>query len=201
MRIGEIEADIDYRHGKANKWGIWTIGALTAEGKKILKKYPDYKILKDDWMVENDDEFFASVVYAYMVDCILQEYSDNEYLMNEYIKATEDKLATRPSGRGEMSRKGINATFLKAFEDYIKEQNNPGILKKEQEQEEKERAIARALSAEYEERHPHVPCPYCHSANTEKISTMSRAVSVSLVGAASGKIGKQWHCKQCGSNF
>lgn len=46
-----------------------------------------------------------------------------------------------------------------------------------------------------------VVCPYCKSANTEKISTVSRAVSVSLVGAASGKIGKQWHCKNCGSNF
>ena len=46
-----------------------------------------------------------------------------------------------------------------------------------------------------------VVCPYCKSTNTEKISTVSRAVSVSLVGAASGKIGKQWHCKQCGSNF
>ena len=46
-----------------------------------------------------------------------------------------------------------------------------------------------------------VVCPYCKSTNTEKISTMSRAVSVSLVGAASGKIGKQWHCKNCGSNF
>lgn len=201
MRIGEIEADIDYRHGKANKWGFWTIGALTAEGKKILKKYPDYKILKDDWRVKNDDEFFASVVYAYMVDCILQEYSDNEYLMNEYVKATEDKLATRPSGKGEMSRKGINEAFLKSFEDYIKEQNNPGILKREQEQEEKERAVARALSAEYEAKHPHSTCPYCKSTNTEKISTVSRAVSVSLVGAASGKIGKQWHCKNCGSNF
>ena len=44
-------------------------------------------------------------------------------------------------------------------------------------------------------------CPYCKSTNTEKISTVSRAVSVSLVGAASGKIGKQWHCKNCGSNF
>ena len=91
-------------------------------------------------MVENDDEFFASVVYAYMVDCILQEYSDNEYLMNEYIKATEDKIATRPSGRREMSRKGINVAFLKSFEDYIKEQNNPGILKREQEQEEKRKS-------------------------------------------------------------
>lgn len=46
-----------------------------------------------------------------------------------------------------------------------------------------------------------VVCPYCHSTDTEKISTVSRAVSVSLVGAASGKIGKQWHCKNCGSDF
>lgn len=46
-----------------------------------------------------------------------------------------------------------------------------------------------------------VICPYCKSTNTEKISAVSRAVSVSLVGAASGKIGKQWHCKNCGSNF
>ncbi len=153
-------------------------------------------------MVENDDEFFASVVYAYMVDCILQEYSDNEYLMNEYIKkATEDKIATRPSGRREMSRKGINVAFLKSFEDYIKEQKIPAYLKENKNRKKKERAIARALSAEYEAKHPHVPCPYCKSTNTEKISTVSRAVSVSLVGAASGKIGKQWHCKNCGSNF
>ena len=201
MKIGEIESDVDYRHDKANKWGFWTTGALTSEGKKILKKYPDYKILKDDWMVENDDEFFASVVYAYMVDCILQEYSDNEYLMNEYIKATEDKLATRPSGRGEMSRKGINEAFLKSFENYIKEQNNPGILKREQEQEEKERAIARALSAEYEAKHPRVECPYCHSMNTEKISGVARGVSIYALGVASPKLGKQWHCNNCKSDF
>lgn len=66
MRIGEIESDIDYRHDKANKWGIWTTGALTSEGKKILKKYPDYKILKDDWMVENDDEFLYYTVTRYI---------------------------------------------------------------------------------------------------------------------------------------
>lgn len=46
-----------------------------------------------------------------------------------------------------------------------------------------------------------VVCPYCKSTNTEKISTVSRAVSVSLVGAASGKIGKQWHCNNCKSDF
>lgn len=46
-----------------------------------------------------------------------------------------------------------------------------------------------------------VQCPYCKSWQTEKIGTIDRAVSVTLVGVASGKIGKQWHCLKCGSNF
>ena len=46
-----------------------------------------------------------------------------------------------------------------------------------------------------------VVCPYCKSTNTEKISMLNRAVSISIVGAASSKLGKQWHCKNCNSNF
>lgn len=40
-------------------------------------------------------------------------------------------------------------------------------------------------------------CPMCQSINIEKISTTSRAVSVATVGLASGKIGKQYKCKNC----
>lgn len=46
-----------------------------------------------------------------------------------------------------------------------------------------------------------VSCPYCHSNNVIKIDTFDRAVSTVLVGLASGKIGKQWHCKDCDSYF
>ena len=46
-----------------------------------------------------------------------------------------------------------------------------------------------------------VVCPYCKSTNTEKISTLNRAVSISIVGAASSKLGKQWHCNNCKSDF
>ena len=46
-----------------------------------------------------------------------------------------------------------------------------------------------------------IECPYCHSANVKKISTTSRMISTWLVGLASEKIGKQWHCNQCGSDF
>lgn len=46
-----------------------------------------------------------------------------------------------------------------------------------------------------------VTCPYCNSTNTKKISTASRAGSILGFGILSKKIGKQWHCNNCGSDF
>lgn len=46
-----------------------------------------------------------------------------------------------------------------------------------------------------------VSCPYCHATNVKKISTASRMVSTGFFGLGSKKIGKQWHCTKCGSDF
>lgn len=46
-----------------------------------------------------------------------------------------------------------------------------------------------------------VECPYCHSNDVSKISTLGRAASVGVLGLASKKIGKQWHCNHCKSDF
>lgn len=46
-----------------------------------------------------------------------------------------------------------------------------------------------------------VSCPYCKSGSVRKISTASRLLSTGLFGLASKKIGKQWHCGSCGSDF
>lgn len=46
-----------------------------------------------------------------------------------------------------------------------------------------------------------VRCPYCNSVNVSKISTLGRAASVGIFGLASKKIGKQWHCNHCKSDF
>lgn len=46
-----------------------------------------------------------------------------------------------------------------------------------------------------------IQCPYCNSTNVSKISTAGRVLSVGLFGLASKKVGKQWHCKKCGSDF
>lgn len=52
---------------------------------------------------------------------------------------------------------------------------------------------------EFERDHPE--CPYCHTRNTKRISTGSRLLSVGLFGLGSKKIGKQWHCDNCNSDF
>lgn len=46
-----------------------------------------------------------------------------------------------------------------------------------------------------------VKCPYCSSTNTKKIGVGGRLLSTLTFGIASGKMGKQWHCKNCGSDF
>lgn len=46
-----------------------------------------------------------------------------------------------------------------------------------------------------------ITCPYCKSANVKKISTDSRMLSTGFWGLGSGKIGKQWHCNNCSSDF
>lgn len=48
-----------------------------------------------------------------------------------------------------------------------------------------------------EEALKHPKCPKCGSTNTQIISTLNRAVSISTVGLASSKIGKQYECKKC----
>lgn len=46
-----------------------------------------------------------------------------------------------------------------------------------------------------------VKCPYCQSEDVKKISVAGRAASVGLFGLTSKKIGKQWHCNRCKSDF
>ena len=42
-----------------------------------------------------------------------------------------------------------------------------------------------------------VPCPVCGSRDTYRIGTLDRATSIAVTGLASGKIGKQYKCRNC----
>lgn len=46
-----------------------------------------------------------------------------------------------------------------------------------------------------------VECPYCKSSDTKKVGLISRGFSIGLFGLGSSKIGKQWHCNNCNSDF
>lgn len=46
-----------------------------------------------------------------------------------------------------------------------------------------------------------ITCPYCKSTNTSKIGVVGRSVSFGLFGFGSSKVGKQWHCSSCKSDF
>lgn len=49
---------------------------------------------------------------------------------------------------------------------------------------------------------PTVTCPYCQSADTKKITNMSKAIHTSIFGIFSmGRNSKNYHCDHCGSDF
>ena len=52
-----------------------------------------------------------------------------------------------------------------------------------------------------EEQNKKVTCSYCGSTNVSRIGLLRRMVSVEFWGLASRKLGKQWHCNNCGSDF
>ena len=226
MKLGDMRSDVDISNRTAQNFlGKYTERALTREGKRLYKKHPEYEYLKEDPFLNDpwkdgyefdETEFYNSVVYAYMAEQFLRQKP-------EFNKKYQEIIKERKNNWNKSSNKLIknnidkiysscNGEFFSWYSDYLREQADPGILERERkqwEQEQKNLQIAhdmRKMQAKIQAQQDlasgkHVVCPYCKSTNTEKISTVSRAVSVSLVGAASGKLGKQWHCKNCGSNF
>lgn len=198
MKFGEMKYDVPFEKIEKHSWDFnsWQEFMIIQEGKRLNKNHPEYSYLKEDPDIKSDRDFYMSVVFAYMVNCVKNE--DPQYI-EWYTKEHSNCIFN-----GQWF-KATNQTCLNYYVDYLREQTDPGCLAREEAQRKKELqesiAFHAAIAKMDEEQHPHVECPYCHSTDTEKISVASRAVSVSLVGAASGKIGKQWHCKACGSNF
>lgn len=201
MKFGEMQIDVIY---KGNDGNFIEKAKRTKEGKRLFKLHPEYGYLKKDKDAKTEDAFYRLVLYTYMVDAILKDSNYFQYIYKEIYERNQ-KFYDGCSENETVSISWTNDEFLRWYTNYLREQADPGCLEREKKQREKELqesiAFHAAIAKMDEAKHPHVICPYCKSTNTEKISTVSRAVSVSLVGAASGKLGKQWHCKNCGSNF
>lgn len=85
------------------------------------------------------------------------------------------------------------------FNEYIKD--NPEFDEELYAQREGKEKILQQASLDKQMSANKVTCPYCKSTNVSKISTLGRSISVGLFGLASGKVGKQWHCNGCKSDF
>lgn len=85
--------------------------------------------------------------------------------------------------------------YFKCVDNYNLANTNPEAYH----QKLKDEAKAAYARAEAERiRQKNAPkCPMCNSTNIERITTMDRSVSIAMVGLASGKIGKQYKCKNC----
>lgn len=99
--------------------------------------------------------------------------------------------------------KGIKFIDLEEDGAKFKICENCGYIIQTQQSDEYDKAVEKAtLEREQKNIRPTVECPYCHSKDTKKISSLSKAGSVALFGVfALGKTSKQWHCNKCNSDF
>lgn len=215
MKFGDMNRDVDLKKATAEwMFGMYTRKAFLKEGEELLEKHPEYQYLKEDPGVNDEKDLFISVLYAYIIDQLLKDHSDfqRQYDFGKWQEIHKAESDKQLKGKENKIYLTINGRFIRWYLDHLREQADPGVLEREHlEYYQKQQELkAKQKVNEVRERvqlqqdlasGKRVVCPYCHSTNTEKISVASRAVSVSLVGAASGKIGKQWHCKQCGSDF
>ena len=215
MKFGEMKHEIDVVQEKGqNIFGKWSKTVLTKEGKRIFKNHPEYEYLDEDPWLELYHNFYTSVVYAYMVNEILKIHPELKDKYMEFVdqQTRNAKHVVGFNGREHKSYSMMNHAFLEWYNDQLREQANPGILERERQEHIREQAqkdkelqesieLHRQIDAYYAAKHPRVECPYCHSMNTEKISGVARGVSIYALGIASPKLGKQWHCNNCKSDF
>lgn len=100
----------------------------------------------------------------------------------------------------EITGQKLNPIMVQKRKDYLKKiyKEQKEILQKRIRKSEESRIN------EYQQKYlaeHNIHCPYCNSSNVTKIGTVNRAVSVGMFGLASKKLGKQWHCNNCGSDF
>ena len=129
-------------------------------------------------------DFCYSPVYPIPEEFVVSKYSMKkgirEQFIDEYIKSSPEFDPDAFARREERS-----AADIKYFNESMAFYNNSKVSMAD-----------RAGGNPYG-----VECPYCHAANVRKISFLGRSLSSGILGLGSGKIGKQWHCNKCGSDF
>ena len=71
MKFGEMQYDVPFEK-LGSKTGRWDFNffenfSIKQEGKRLYRLHPEYSYLKDDPQLKSDDDFYRSIVFAYMV--------------------------------------------------------------------------------------------------------------------------------------
>ena len=153
----------------------------------------------------------GNVIYGYQHDkhiCCNQEMCISEIDPSQYFngntptKDWKDLVRTDLVKQGELTNKTLKRYYKDQEKLLIKKQNDEWKEKVFEIENRNKKTINNANhTLNPTPPAPVVTCPYCHSTNTKKISQMSRVASIGFWGVFSKKIGKQWHCESCGSDF
>lgn len=117
-----------------------------------------------------------------------------DYVPDEYLSGDSKSVITK-SNKNRLIEDYIKSS--PEFDQYLFEHRDQDMFNKRM----SDRAKMAHGKAVLEEASRRVTCSYCGSSNVKKISFTSRTISTGLFGLGSKKIGKQWHCNNCGSDF
>lgn len=167
------------------KCGLVTPGhRATENGKPVPCFNCGYDIefeINPKWNINDEalNEIYSKVKYG---EITIEEF-DKEWI--EYCSPfIEEVVAKRP----EFSRKDYEHILI------WKKERRESLKEADRRIEEARKYMKSSSSFS-------ATCPYCKSSDTKKISAAGRMFSAGLFGFGSKKIGKQWHCNGCGSDF
>ncbi len=133
----------------------------------------------------------------------IDQNDDNicDYCQNVVIPVPENFLVSEkvPILKSDLEEQFINE-YIKSsseFDQYLFDHRDEDLHNRRMEN----KAKLEHGKAILEESSRQVKCTYCGSTNVKKIGLLNRAVSTELWGLGSKKIGKQFHCNNCGADF
>ena len=120
-----------------------------------------------------------------------------ELIPQEYLKSSG--FSIKDNLKEEFIEKYIKSS--PEFDQYLFDHREEILSKKNAEFNRAMAIIDNAKAGKSVGKTTSVTCPYCKSTNVSKISMLGRSISVGLFGLGSGKIGNQWRCNNCKSDF
>lgn len=169
---------------------MWRINEIS---RKLLKKVLGYN--DDEIRILESENFGRNIANNLTIEQakdITEIFGDNGFTL--YLNN-----GSGVSGAIAWNQLGISLTHSAPKDHYC---NEPLISREHLADLSIPKKIEQPVKGYILDNKPTVECPYCHSTNTKKITTTSKAVHTALFGIfGMSRNSKQWHCNNCNSDF